>query len=105
MSSSQQVAPKLAPWMRTKVMVASSLMTSGGQDGAGADAWGAVDVGEGGFGVVGDLAEAGLAAQLQDALVDLAEAGGADGFAVGQAAAVGVHGKGAVDFGGSFFDQ
>src|SRR4051795_6304364 len=91
--------------MRTNAMVGSSLRTSGGQDGARADSWGAVDVGEGGSGVAGDLAGACLAAQLQDALVDLAEAGGADGLAVGEAAAVGVHGNGAADLGGSFLDE
>ena len=49
-----------------------------------------VHVGEADLRLPGHLAVAGLAAQLRDDLVDLAQAGGADGLAVGDAAAVGV---------------
>src|SRR4051794_10962329 len=57
---------------------------------AGADARRPVHVREGDPRVPRDLTAARVAAQLQDVLVHLPEAGGADRLAVGEAAAVGV---------------
>ena len=71
-------------------------MPSAGQDGDGGDAGGPVDLGVADARVALDLAVAGLTAELEHKLVDLAEAGGADRLTVGDEAAIGIdrHGAG-----------
>src|SRR5205085_4451544 len=64
--------------------------SSHGEHGARADARRAVDLGEPDAAPAGDLPVARVAAQLQNDLVHLAQAGRADRLAVGQAATVGV---------------
>src|SRR3546814_7081690 len=63
---------------------------------AGTDARRAVHVREAGLRAAGDLTVTGVTPQLQDGLEDLSQAGGPDGFPVGDHAAVGVDGQGAV---------
>ena len=72
---------------------------SAGQDGHARDARCAVHVGVGHLRIARDLVLAGVAAQLQHVLVDLAQSRGADRLAIGQAAAVGVDREPAVDLG------
>ena len=78
---------------------------SDGQHGARADAGRAVDLREADPAAAGDLAVAGVAAQLQHDLVDLAQPGRADRLAVGEAAAVGVDRQTAADLGLAALDQ
>src|SRR3954471_17810384 len=87
---------------RASAMKASSVgivISSHPQHGARTDAGRAVDVGEAEPGCAGDLTVAGLSAQLGADLVHLPQTGGADGLAVGDAAAVGVDRERAPDLG------
>src|SRR5258707_11537644 len=77
----------------------TALIGSAAEDGAGADAGRAVDMGEADPGVARHLAVAGRAPELGHDLVDLPEPRCADRFAVGQAAAVGVDRQDATDLG------
>src|SRR5512132_2669843 len=84
---------------------AQSFQVSAAEHGAGADAGGTVDLREADAMRAGDLALAGLAAQLQDDLVDLWQAGRPDRLAVGRTAAVGVHRQAPVQARGAALDQ
>ena len=70
---------------------------SAGDDADAGGAGGAVELGVADLRVAGDLAVAGLAAQLLDEFVDLAQARRTDRLAVGDQAAVGVDRQRAVD--------
>src|SRR5439155_15496182 len=75
------------------------------QDRDAREAGSAVDVGERRARRAGDLAHAGVTAELQDVLVHLPQTGRADRLAVGEAAAVGVHRQRTADLGGTFGDE
>src|SRR5215213_3931382 len=81
------------------------LARSAAEHRARADPGRAVDLGEADAGGAGDLALPGLTAELEDDLVDLAQARGADRLAVGQAAAVCVDGQAAVALCRAALDQ